>query len=104
MKIVFTYQFQRQNQYVPFYQESPEFLQYVNDKYIKTGKCLVFREKIISDDGLMQEIHSEWKNMEESEDFWNDGWALTVKNEIINYNKTHNIITINPGDLKLSSE
>jgi len=85
-------QFVRSSKEVEFYADSPDFLQHVTDNYIKTGKCLKFREATFFDDEeLVISQTSLWVSQEIFQEFANDPMLAVEIEKLISYNQEHKI-------------
>jgi len=84
--------FFRSSKDIEFYQESPEFLAYVKEVYIDTGKCFSFRERSFFDDEeLVLVLISVWANKEYGQEFLNDPQMFVELEKAIAYNEEHKI-------------
>jgi hypothetical protein len=91
----FTRIFIRPHTEVDFYQPRQEFLDFINETYIKTGKCIKFREASYKDaNQLVLELTSEWIDDVNNEiELTKDEWIIESRREL-EYNETCEIILI----------
>jgi hypothetical protein len=89
MTITFKAIYEKSHQDTEFFSESEEFLSYVKNNYIDTGKCLEFRKK--ENNGLLQEVKSIWQDKESALEFQDDPTVQLNTMEIVLYFSENNI-------------
>jgi len=98
MTIIFKKVFFRPMDETNFYSEPQEFLDYVKETYIDTGKCVTFREKtFLADDGSIQVVKSEWTDQAGYDQFILDTNAISDSKNIVAYNKENGIMLVEMG-------
>lgn len=84
-------QFVRPSTSVEFYQDDQEFLDYINETYIKTGKCLKFRELSFFDEEKLVLISKSVWTENFNEEFFEDQIVINNLEKLIEYNKLNSI-------------
>jgi hypothetical protein len=75
-----------------WYQERPEFLAMVQEKYIDTGKVLEFRtKKTLDSEQLLLEVTTVWAEKSYCDEFIHETMFLTDVQEMRDYNDLHGI-------------
>lgn len=83
MTVLFRRTFIRQNNSIPFYNDSPEFTQYIVDTYVTTEKCLAWRS--ILDTETTRVTESIWATQEDIDTAVSDPIIITNSNETKQY-------------------
>ena len=95
MSSVFTRIMKRPNTTVEFYQSSDEYLQFVKEQFIDTGKCLVWRDhEFLDAEQLEIKITSIWKDRETANEVLENVSVIEDGFAQIYYNLENDIETV----------
>jgi hypothetical protein len=76
----------------PLYEDSPEYLNYIETAYISTGKCVSYRQKeFLDEENLIQVYTTIWRSRMDSDSYKTDPVVLENKANMQAHNKAHKI-------------
>lgn len=94
MPITFYRVFIRPSTSVKFLEDSPDFTQYVLNKYVANKDCIEFRTTTYSEDNTIKTVKSVWANQDAFEKALSDpAWQTNI--DILNLHALQNDIIIN---------